>query len=219
MALMVRMGVRWPSHAPNAIVPEASKSASEAQSIYRFWSNSNVSVSAILNSHIDGTADRSRACEAVLTIQDTTDLNFTSHPATEGLGYLNQTKQQGIKVHSTFGVSGAGEPLGLLGQHCWVREQPPTPKKGRKAAEQSCKMVSIQSSMTEALRHGIVELVLGSKNVSIQSSMTEALRPYGLTYGRSSTLVSIQSSMTEALRPPEPCPGVPKKVLFQFSPP
>jgi len=125
------------SHAPNASVPEATKSASEAQSIYRFWSNPKVTQAAILNSHIDGTIERSRSCETVLAIQDTTDLDFTSHRASAGLGYLNQTQQQGIKVHNTFGVSGAGEPLGLLGQHCWVREQPPKPKKGRKAAEQN----------------------------------------------------------------------------------
>ena len=95
-----------------------------------------MTTAAILNSHIDGTTERSRRCETVLAIQDTTDLNFTSHRATAGLGYLNQTQQQGIKVHSMFGVSGAGEPLGLFGQASWVREQPPQPKKGRKASEQ-----------------------------------------------------------------------------------
>ena len=135
-AKRLRQIVETLSHAPNASVPEATKNASEAQSIYRFWSNPKVTLDAILNSHIDGTTERSRRCETVLAIQDTTDLNFTSHRATAGLGYLNHTQQQGIKVHSTFGVSGAGEPLGLLGQASWVREQPPQPKKGRKASEQ-----------------------------------------------------------------------------------
>ncbi len=136
-AKRLRQIVETLSHAPNASVPEATKNASEAQSIYRFWSNPKVTVGAIVNSHIDGTIARSGSCKTVLAIQDTTDLNFTSHPATAGLGYLNQTQQQGIKVHSTFGVSGAGEPLGLLGQDCWVREQAPKPKKGRKAAERN----------------------------------------------------------------------------------
>ena len=125
------------SHAPNASVPEATENGSEAQAIYRFWSNPKVTVSAILNSHIDGTLSRAQGCETLLAIQDTTDLDYTSHRATEGLGYLNQTKQQGIKVHSTFGVSGEGLPLGLLDQHCWVRAQAPQPKKGRKAAERA----------------------------------------------------------------------------------
>lgn len=86
-----------------------------------------------MNSHIEGTIARSRSSETVLAIQD----NFTSHPGTVGLGYLNQTEQQGIKVHSNFGVSGEGEPLGLLGQASWVRKQPPPPKKGRKATERN----------------------------------------------------------------------------------
>lgn len=120
-----------------ASVPEATENASEAQSIYRFWSNPKVSTASILNSHIDGTVARALKCETVLSIQDTTDLNFTSHPKTKGLGYLNQTKQQGIKVHNDFAVSGTGEPLGLLHQHSWVRAQPPVKKKGRKKADRN----------------------------------------------------------------------------------
>lgn len=72
---------------------------------------------------------RIQACSTVLAIQDTTDLNFTSHPKTTGLGYINQTQQQGIKVHSSFAVSGEGQPLGLLHQHCWTR----TERAGKKA--------------------------------------------------------------------------------------
>ena len=59
----------------------------------------------------------------VLAIQDTTDFEFTSHRQTQGLGYINQTQQQGIKVHSCLAMSGDGEPLGLLSQSCWVRSQ------------------------------------------------------------------------------------------------
>lgn len=84
---------------------------------------------SILNGHIEGTVARGRSCQTVLSIQDTTDLEYTSHPHTEGLGFLNQTKQQGIKVHSCFAVSGDGHPLGLLHQHCWVRPDPPIKKK------------------------------------------------------------------------------------------
>ena len=59
----------------------------------------------------------------MLAIQDTTDLNFTTRPCTQGLGFINQTKQQGIKVHTCFAVSGDGEPLGVLHQQCWNRPQ------------------------------------------------------------------------------------------------
>jgi hypothetical protein len=66
--------------------------------------------------------------KVVLAIQDTTDLNFSGLKKTEGLGFINQSKQQGIKVHSCLAVSGEGEPLGILHQQTWVR----TERKGKK---------------------------------------------------------------------------------------
>lgn len=104
-----------------------------AQSIYRFWSNPKVTPTAILQGHIEGTVSRAESCQTVLSIQDTTDLDFTSHPHTKGLGYLNQTRQQGIKVHHCLAVSELGEPLGLLHQHTWVRPEAPEPKQDRTA--------------------------------------------------------------------------------------
>lgn len=82
-----------------------------------------MNASQILASHRDGVVNRSQDAQTVLAIQDTTDLNFTSHRATEGLGFINHSKQQGLKVHSCFAVSGDGNPLGLLHQQCWTREQ------------------------------------------------------------------------------------------------
>jgi hypothetical protein len=123
------------SHHPTASVPLASRTSSEAQGIYRFWSNSTVMPETILQGHIDRTVVRAQRYQTVLSIQDSTDLDFTSHPHTEGLGYLNQTQQQGIKVHNCFAVSDSGEPLGVLHQHTWVREAPPLPKKERSAQQ------------------------------------------------------------------------------------
>ncbi|MEB3213777.1 MAG: IS4 family transposase [Leptolyngbyaceae bacterium] len=116
------------SEHPTESVPAATETASDSQSVYRFWSNPTVKAESILASHRDGVIRRSRAHEVVLAIQDTTDFSFATHPATEGLGFINQTKQQGIKVHSCFAVSGDGEPLGLLHQVHWSRAQ----RKGKK---------------------------------------------------------------------------------------
>lgn len=57
----------------------------------------------------------------VLAIQDTTDFDFSSLKQTNGLGFICQTNQQGLKVHSRFMVSGRGEPWGLLRQYTWSR--------------------------------------------------------------------------------------------------
>ena len=74
-------------------------------------------------SHRDGVMARARPCKTVLAIQDTTDVNYGGHRATRGLGFINQTPQQGLKVHRCFAVSGAGEPLGLLRQSVWSRPE------------------------------------------------------------------------------------------------
>jgi hypothetical protein len=54
----------------------------------------------------------------VLAIQDTTFLNFTRHPKTQGLGVIGPKKhnQRGFGLHSTLVVTPQGQPLGLLTQ-------------------------------------------------------------------------------------------------------
>ncbi len=106
---------------PEASVPQASGSTSESQSIYRFWANERVQPTQILASHRGSVVERTNAAAVVLAIQDTTDLDFSGLQQTSGLGFINQSQQQGIKVHSCFAVSGSGAPLGLLHQHTWTR--------------------------------------------------------------------------------------------------
>lgn len=108
---------------PGESVPQASQSVSQSQSIYRFWANERVSAQQILDSHRASVVKRANGQAVVLAIQDTTDLDFSGLKQTSGLGFTCQTHQQGIKVHSCFAVSGTGEPLGLLHQHTWSRQE------------------------------------------------------------------------------------------------
>ena len=43
----------------------------------------------ILQGHIEGAVAPAQGYQTVLSIQDSTDFDFTNHPHTEGLGYLN----------------------------------------------------------------------------------------------------------------------------------
>jgi Transposase Tn5 dimerisation domain/Transposase DNA-binding len=115
--------VRVLSEHPSQSVPQASRTATESQSIYRFWANPKVKPAQILASHRLSVMERVNQQSVVLAIQDTTDLDFTSHPATSGLGFLHNGTNQGFKVHSCIGVSADGEPLGLLHQHTWTRSE------------------------------------------------------------------------------------------------
>jgi hypothetical protein len=126
---------------PSQSVPQASESRSQSQSIYRLWANKRVKPEQIRASHRMSVIDRINQQQIVLAIQDTTDLDFTSQPQTSGLGFINQSKQQGIKVHSCIGVSGDGEPLGLLAQHNWIR----TEQKGKRGQRRKKETIDKES--------------------------------------------------------------------------
>jgi hypothetical protein len=59
----------------------------------------------------------------VLAIQDTTFLNYTHHPQTEGLGEIGKKEQQqrGLGLHTTLAVAPQGQPLGVLAQQFFER--------------------------------------------------------------------------------------------------
>jgi len=59
----------------------------------------------------------------VLTIQDTTELDFSTHRHTRGLGPISDASALGLKVHLTLCSSDAGVPLGILQETVWAREK------------------------------------------------------------------------------------------------
>ena len=78
---------------------------------------------ALLEPHIEATRQRIRRERIVLAIQDTTSLNYSTHPATQDLGPIGSSPDGivGLIVHDTLAVSAAGTPLGLLDVQCWAR--------------------------------------------------------------------------------------------------
>lgn len=59
----------------------------------------------------------------MLTIQDTTELDFSTHRTTRGLGPISDASATGLKVHLTLCSSDAGVPLGILQETVWAREK------------------------------------------------------------------------------------------------
>lgn len=57
----------------------------------------------------------------MLSIQDTTLLDWTHHPSTEGLGKLANSNQRGLVAHSTMLFTPQRVPLGLIAQQVWAR--------------------------------------------------------------------------------------------------
>jgi hypothetical protein len=109
---------------PTANIPQACGSAMAAKAAYRFVDNEKVQWQAILDPHYAATEARVREQPLVLVAQDTTSLNYSSHPHTQGLGPIGtqSEKVRGLMVHDTLAFTAQGIPLGLLNLQCWARD-------------------------------------------------------------------------------------------------
>lgn len=74
---------------PTASVPQACGNWADTKATYRFWGDDRLTPEAILDSHSRSSIERLAAQGRVLLIQDTTELDFAHHPATEGWGGWN----------------------------------------------------------------------------------------------------------------------------------
>ena len=117
---------------PTAALPEACGDGAMLKAAYRFFSNDDIEPQDFLYSHIESTYSRLDKVPLVLAVQDTTEVDWTGHPATKGLGPLGHTACQGLHVHSTLAFTPERVPLGLLAQHVWARDPDDIGKRKRR---------------------------------------------------------------------------------------
>jgi hypothetical protein len=106
---------------PSASLPEAGATGARLKAADRFFDNDAIDPAALLASHVEATTARLAAVPLVLAVQDTTELDWTGHPATTGLGPLAHPAHQGLHVHTTLALTPERVPLGLLAQQVWAR--------------------------------------------------------------------------------------------------
>jgi hypothetical protein len=111
------------AESPTASFPEALKSQAELTATYRFFDNDQIDAEDILASHTGASLDRLRSVPVVLSVQDTTEFNFTSHKALEDAGPLTHANCQGFFAHTTLAITPERVPLGVLSQLVWAREK------------------------------------------------------------------------------------------------
>ena len=104
-------------------INQACEDWADTKAAYRFFDNEKVSPDKILAPHYQRTVKRMKSHALVLAVQDTTFLNYTHHPQTEGLGEIGTKaqNQRGFGMHSTLAVTPQGLPLGLLTQQFFER--------------------------------------------------------------------------------------------------
>jgi hypothetical protein len=83
---------------------------------YRFFANERVHSEALLESHRQATVERMRLHRVILAVQDTSSINYSTHPCTAGLGSIGGRRQsQGLLLHSTLALTPEGQCLGVIG--------------------------------------------------------------------------------------------------------
>jgi hypothetical protein len=119
---------------PGELIPQVSQgSAAKTKAAYRFFQNPQVDMPKLLRSHIESTLERIRPHPVILAVQDTTTLNYTSHPP-EGVGPINNSQNSavGLVLHDTLAFTPEGTPLGLFNVQCWARDPAQAGKKYRR---------------------------------------------------------------------------------------
>jgi len=131
-ACLVRMGSVL-GRRPHRSLPEAIGDPAQLKAAYRFFENEAIEPAAIVASHVEATLERVAEVSVVLAVQDSTQVDWTGHPATRGLGQIGNGKGRGIILHSTLALTPERVPLGLLSQTDWVRplDAPRAPERRR----------------------------------------------------------------------------------------
>jgi hypothetical protein len=109
---------------PQAQIPQACQSRAKTKAAYRFFKHAETKMDVLLEPHRQSTYRRIGEQRIVLCPQDTTSLNYSTHPATADLGPIGAKPDGliGLIVHDTMAFSVEGTPLGLLDVQWWARD-------------------------------------------------------------------------------------------------
>lgn len=105
---------------PEASVNGACDAWGDTLAAYRLFNNSAVTPEKILQPHVDATRRRMQEHPVVLVVQDTTELDFTNHPAKDAQ-CLNRESRFGFYDHSHLAVTPDGLGLGVFGAESFAR--------------------------------------------------------------------------------------------------
>jgi hypothetical protein len=145
---------------PQAQIPQACQTRARTKAAYRFFEHPKTDMQTLLEPHRQATYRRMAEHTVVLCPQDTTSLNYSTHPATANLGPIGSRPEGiiGLMVHDTLSFSVEGTPLGLLDVQCWARDPEQFGIKHQRKqrpieAKESYKWLQSFNRVAEAQRH------------------------------------------------------------------
>jgi hypothetical protein len=107
---------------PQASLTAAQANWAEMMGAYRLFAHEPCTDQAILQAHAVKVLARVRQQSCVLVIQDTSELDYTHHPALQGTGPLAAEERQGFFLHTQWVVNEQRLPLGTWRAQMPARE-------------------------------------------------------------------------------------------------
>lgn len=127
---VVRMAAAMAAE-PNASLPKQMRQRNELYAAYRLLGNEEVTHTALLEPHWQDSRQATHGRARVLLVQDTTDLNYSQHAETSGLGSIGRSKKgHGFLLQTVLALDPmTHEVLGMVYQEPFVRKDARHPGK------------------------------------------------------------------------------------------
>jgi hypothetical protein len=155
---------------PGDSLMQVADNTAEAKAFYRLLESDAIEPEMVTGAMRDACVAHCARQRVVLAVQDTTSVDFTDHPATEGLGPLETSARRGLFVHTTLAVSADGVPLGVIDQQVWARD----PNERGKAASRKERPIQEKESYRwiQALR--VAQAAIGPETTVVTVADREA---------------------------------------------
>jgi Transposase Tn5 dimerisation domain/Transposase DNA-binding len=111
------------SKQPQASLNQMFHTRKEVQACYRFFSNDLVDEEKIIKPHMQEAYRRSCEHPVVLSLSDTTSLNYTTRKKLKDSGYISSNNAQGFFLHANIAITPDRLHLGIISQKFWAREK------------------------------------------------------------------------------------------------
>ena len=142
---------------PGASLPTQLPEWKDLKAAYRLFDQENVTHAALSQGHWELTRQEALQSKAAVTlfVQDKSDLDFSHHPGTSGLGHVGKFGQGMLLQSSLALIPTAGAPriLGLAAQRVWLRQH--EKRKGRETSQEKRHRERKESEVWSALLQDI----------------------------------------------------------------
>lgn len=111
------------AESPEKSLRAACSGWAEAMAGYRLLDNEEIDPQKIIAAHRQATMERANQCQSLLLVQDTTELDYSTHKALRESGPLSDTSRRGFFLHSHLLIAEEQAlVLGVCKTQSWARE-------------------------------------------------------------------------------------------------